>query len=403
MRDVLAEASRLPGEALHVASPLPPVHVHGVPVAEVQAMHNALCEAARTEVTGGKPRKVRQDQATLLTCIASFPSTVAECAADPAKAAARDDWQRRNVAWAREVWGEDLVSVSRHDDEKYPHLHLLVLPGEPSMRANALHPGWVAKQDAKAAAEAAGLDGKAANNAGDRAYRSEMRRFQDAYWNSVGMPCGMARIGPAKRSLPRAEWVAEQRRAVQVGELVRAAEVAGTTVGAAVGQRTEAEALMARAAEAVAQAQAEVGRVKAEADATLKAARIEACRIVGAAKREATGIVARAKEQARHLVEQARSVGAAVGVAFFSLVGQSPSKAAARGAEAERESASVRESGLRAELSEVRRELRAFRRELADARGVIHGLATERDDLRLALGARSMPGMRIPLVSSPLR
>ena len=87
VRDVLAEAARLPGDAPHVAQPLPPVHVFGVPVGEVQALHDAQCEAARTEVKGGKPRKVRQDQATLLTCIASFPATAAECAADPAKAA----------------------------------------------------------------------------------------------------------------------------------------------------------------------------------------------------------------------------------------------------------------------------------------------------------------------------
>lgn len=402
VRDVLAEASRLPGDALHVAAPLPPVHVFGVLVAEVQALHDERCEAARTEVAGGKPRKVRQDQATLLTCIASFSSTVAECAADPVKAAARDDWQRRNVDWAREVWGDDLVSVSRHDDEKHPHLHLLVLPGESSMRANALHPGWVAKQEAKAVAEVDGLDAKDANKAGDRAYRAAMRDFQDAYWNSVGMPCGMARIGPAKRSLPRAEWVAEQRRAVQVGDLVRAAEVAGVTVGEAVERRTEAEALLAQATEAVTQARAEAARARFEADATLQAARTEATRIVAAAKRDAGGIVARAKEQARLLVEQARSVGAVLGAAVFSLVGQSPARSAARGAEAERESASVRESGLRAELSEVRRELSEFRRELADARGVIRSLASERDELRHVMSSRA-PGMRIPLASSPLR
>lgn len=418
VRDVLAEAARLPGDAPHVAQPLPPVHVFGVPVGEVQSLHDAQCEAARTEVKGGKPRKVRQDQATLLTCIASFPATTAECAADPAKAAARDDWQRRNVEWAREVWGDGLVSVCRHDDEAHPHLHLLVLPGDPAMRANALHPGWMAKQEAKAAAEDGGLDGKAANKAGDRAYREAMRRFQDGYWRRVGLPCGLARIGPGKRSQPRAEWKAEQARAEQVGELVRAAEAAAAAVGAAAEQRAglealaasvaeqrlKAEAMAAQAAAAVAAARVEAERAKAEADAAVESARAEAGRLLAEAKRQAGEILSKARQQAERLVEGARAssraVGAALGSVVFGLVGQSPGKVEARGvaagAASERVAAEAREAALHDALTASRRENRGLRHELAEAQATIKTVAGERDELRTALASLPVPGIGRP-------
>ncbi|MNP20675.1 hypothetical protein D3C76_1132590 [compost metagenome] len=40
-----------------------------------------------------------------------------------------------------------------------------------------------------------------------------MRGFQDEYYEAVGAPCGMTRIGPGKRRLTREGWKAEQQQA----------------------------------------------------------------------------------------------------------------------------------------------------------------------------------------------
>lgn len=300
--DVLAEAGREPGASLHVDHPAPPLVVHGVDIAGVRRLHDDRVEVARTLVEGGKPRKVRVDQATLLTVVASYPATVEECRSDPVKAQARDEWQARNVAWMRAEFGDDLVSVVRHDDEKFPHLHAFVIPSDPEMKANPLHPGWAAKQAAKAEAGAAGLDSGEANKAGDRAYRAAMRGVQDRYWEAVGLPSGLARIGPARRRLDRAGWLDEQAAATAAGTAITAAE-------RAVAERREAFAGLkgdaARACDLVARARAAAAAAVAQADAA-EAARASALAQVAALERRAGTIVGKAKAEARRLVGEAR-------------------------------------------------------------------------------------------------
>lgn len=321
---VFAEAARQPGAALHVDDPRPPVVVHGCGVDTVETRHDEMSDLARSEVAGGKARKVRQDQATLMTVVASYPATVAECEADPAKAAERDAWQARNVTWLRESFGDQLVSVVRHDDEAHPHLHAFILPGDPSMRANALHPGWSAKQDAKAEAEAAGLGSKEANAAGDRAYREAMRGFQDSYWESVGLPSGLARVGPARRRLTRDAWQAEQAVVVTTAKAMEAAEAATSTLAVAEARSAD---LVARGREFVAKARAAASAAKVQADEA-DAARADALEVVAKARRHAGALVASAKKQARQEVAQARQEamrlrgwGARLGSVWTGLAG----------------------------------------------------------------------------------
>lgn len=300
--DVLAEAGREPGASLHVDHPAPPLVVHGVDIAGVRLLHDERVEVARTQVEGGKPRKVRVDQATLLTVVASYPATVEECATDPVKARERDEWQARNVEWLRAEFGDDLVSVVRHEDEKFPHLHAFVIPSDPEMKANPLHPGWAAKQAAKAEAGVAGLDLGEANRAGDRAYREAMRAMQDRYWEGVGLPSGLARIGPARRRLDRAGWLDEQAAATAAGTAITAAE-------RATAERREAHAGLKgdamRACDLVARARAAAAAAVAQADAA-EASRAAALAEVARLERRAGTIVGRAKAEARRLVGEAR-------------------------------------------------------------------------------------------------
>jgi hypothetical protein len=259
---VLAEAARRPDACQHVATPGTPTVVLGESVDGVRALHDARVDQATETTKAGKCRKIRSDQHTLLTVIASHPATTEEMRADPARAADVDAWQARVVDWLRSQWGDDLVSVIRHDDEAHPHLHAYVLPSDPQCRARRLHPGVVAKEAATAVAATGGADPKTTNKIGDDAYRRAMRGMQDSYWNHVGLPSGQARLGPGRRRLTRAGWQAEKTAAAAAATALRAVELAEVTTSTAqakaadLGDRGRAFVVKAREAAAAARASA---------------------------------------------------------------------------------------------------------------------------------------------------
>ena len=150
-------------------------------------------------------------------------------------------WERRVVGWLRDQWGDDLAAVVRHTDEKYAHLHAYILPGDAEMRARRLHPGVSAKEAAKSEAVADGADAKTANGIGNRVYRAAMREMQDGFWRSVGIPCQLTRIGPARRRLTRAAWHAEKAGVAAAAEAIQVTHTA----------RMEAEAAKQEAASAI--------------------------------------------------------------------------------------------------------------------------------------------------------
>jgi hypothetical protein len=386
-------------------------------------LHDARCDEARTQVEGGKPRKIRQDQATLMTCISSYPATVAECAADPVKAAARDDWQRRTVEWARSCWGDDLVSVVRHDDESHPHLHMLMLPADPAMRANMLHPGWMAKHDAKDQAAGDGVDAKTVNKLGDRAYVEAMRKFQDGYWQEVGLPCGLARIGPAKRSLSRSEWNAEQNRASHVGGLVRAAEAARTEVAqasqvidGAAERQAKAEAAEQRARHAVAQAKqlaiaareaadaAEARRVAAERHAEQVA--LKARTVVARARHSAGEIVIAAAAEAEATRRRSSGIGARIGTMLSGVLDavlmRSPKSVEERARAEERAKLRPELERISEERDYAAAELRRVEERAKALSASVSVLGQQRDEARTALSLLrpspelSRPGHEFP-------
>ncbi|MGP2490842.1 hypothetical protein ACTDI4_04305 [Mesorhizobium sp. PUT5] len=298
---VLAEAARRPDACLHVQNPVPPAVVFGVDVDEVRHLHDERAATAKATLATGKQRAIRQDQNTLLTVVASHPAAMDSVASNPALADEVKEWEARTVAWLRDQYGVALVSVIRHVDESYPHLHAFVLPEAPDLRAGALHPGQEAKRRVVSAGAANGEDGKTLNRRADVAYREAMRDWQDSYWQAVGLPCGLTRLGPGRRRLTRDEWQAErtQVRAVRHAQdraaLIEAeadslASQAKADAAIAHAERTEADRIRAAAVEQAAIAKrlhdaAEMRLRKARA--ALSRASDEGKRILGAAHREA--------------------------------------------------------------------------------------------------------------------
>ncbi|MEY9782041.1 plasmid recombination protein [Sinorhizobium fredii] len=221
---IFGEASRRPEASVHVTNPVPPVIVHGLSVEAVQELHDAAVASATIEVKGGKSRKIRSDQNSLHTVVASHPFTMDEIHADPGKRREALQWERRTIAWLQDQYGDDLKSVIRHEDESHYHLHGYVVPtSDPEMKAAKYHPGVTAKRTVMTSGPAAGEDQKALGKRGDAAYKAAMREWQDSYHETVAIPCGLTRLGPQRRRLSRDEWQREQVQARALQNVVRQA------------------------------------------------------------------------------------------------------------------------------------------------------------------------------------
>lgn len=254
---IFDEASRKPIASVHVTDPKPPTVIYGLSLDEVRHMHDEAAAAAMTPGARGKLRKIASTQKTLHTVVASHPYTVEDVRADPKKAKEVRDWERRTVAWLKEQYGLALKAVIRHTDEQQWHIHAYVLPThDPELRAGLYHPGSVAKKAVKATGRRDGEDAKALNKRADVAYKSAMRDWQDSYHETVAVPCGLTRLGPARRRLTREEWKAEQAQARALQNAVYRAE-AVKRQGQAYIDRTKAEATAVKA---------EVAQAKASAD-----------------------------------------------------------------------------------------------------------------------------------------
>lgn len=385
---VFNEARRDPAASVHVSNPSSPVVVYGSTIDDVEAMHDATADAATTTPKGGKPRRIQKTQHTLMTIVASHPLTMDEVHANPTKRREAEEWERRTVEWLRSQYGDKLVSVIRHEDEGYFHVHAYILPNDPAMRAAALHPGQVAKAIIMAAGPAEGEDVKALNKRGDQAYRAAMRAWQDSYHETVAVACGLTRLGPQRRRLTRAEWQAEQVQAKALRTtLDRAREV--KRKGESMIAATKDDA--ARIAEKAAAAKAEADRQLAAAKVATEAAKAAQDKAV-AEQRRALSMMARVRQEAARVREATARLQRLPGALRSLFDGFRKSKVAARiratvdaemealrrtaadaadrasAADAGRREAEERARNLRQNLTDTGRELAAARHELAALR-----------------------------------
>ncbi|MBY3589478.1 hypothetical protein HJA87_06215 [Rhizobium bangladeshense] len=308
---IFGEARRDPAASVHVPNPSPPVVVYGATVDEVEALHDAAADAARTTPKDGKPRKLRQDHKTLHTVVASHPLTMEEVRADPAKRREAEEWERRTVAWLRAQYGDDLKSVVRHEDESHFHVHAYIVPAsDPEMRAARHHPGTTAKRAVMAAGPAEGEDTKALSKRADRKYKAAMRAWQDSYHEAVAVPCGLTRLGPQRRRLTREEWQAEKTQARALRAAIdRANTVKGKVESFVATKKMETESMVSTAETTAAALRAEADATKAEADRRLAEAKaatdaaLKAQDRAIAEQRKARGMMSRVRAEAARVRE----------------------------------------------------------------------------------------------------
>lgn len=298
---ILGEAMREPQFSKHVANPEPPNLIYGVPPEEVARLHAAMIENGSVEVSLGNGSKaqrgIRKDRHTLFTVVASYPLLAEQVAPGSKDRKAYERWIDLNVQWLKSLFGDRLVSVIEHIDEKHPHIHAFILPlGDAACSARDLNPAWKAKEEAESRAKTATIPSKEAVKLGNLAYRNAARKIQDDYSREVGMRAGLTRTGPKRARMSRAQWKMKKAEARRDADLLdqmdaRVAAIADIEAGA--------EAVL----------EIEKDRAAAEIVAKLElveAAQQEVAELRIAAQREAASILEDARQSASMQTQQKR-------------------------------------------------------------------------------------------------
>lgn len=191
VRSIVAEAEREEGACPHIAEPKRPRVLFGVAPHEAAEAAERWAEAA----TDSLGRKLRKDGLCMVGGVASLPDE------------SRKVWKyfaQDTIRWLQEEYGDRLLSVVEHLDEKHPHLHFYAVP-KAGERFDAIHDGF-------RAANKAAPHHKTAQDRKNRclAYSNAMRAFQDRFYSAVAGVYGLLRTGPGRRRLTRKEYEAEK-------------------------------------------------------------------------------------------------------------------------------------------------------------------------------------------------
>lgn len=184
--DIIGEALRDDGHCPQVAVPEAPRYLLGSEASTRAILERVKENAAKYRDKMG--RKMRADAPVLLAGVASFPRDIEQKDPELYK-----KWESLTVEFLKKEYGDNLRSIVMHNDEAKPHLHFYVY-SDTQVNAKELHYGHKKR--------AGYIDGAKA--------------FQDSYFEKVAIHCGMARIGPKKQRLTRAEWKAQQEHAMKI-------------------------------------------------------------------------------------------------------------------------------------------------------------------------------------------
>lgn len=289
-REVVHEAIRAEHAAPHVEAPSPPRVLYGIQPGQTHAFLDRLeAQADQVQLPNGRGgmRRQRADTPILIGAVCSYPGPADD--SDPLYVR----WRDQTVAWLRDTYGDDQVmTILEHADEDYGHIHALVHNHGASVKP--LHAGHAAAGEHPR--------GKAAGDA----YKAGERARQDDYQAKVGAQCGLARIGPRRRRLTRAQWQATK----QAGHAeALAAEQAAQRAAQARQQATEAAARAAQQAAQVealaAQRSADLARVNDRVQAAARVAnqRLQAAEAAQQALAKDKAAVARDRAAARAAIE----------------------------------------------------------------------------------------------------
>lgn len=212
VKEVIDEVCRKKNDCYHVENPQEPNLIYGVPYNELLTYIDNLADNTKNNIDG---RKIRKDQAIILAGVVSFPRELREQDEERYQS-----WIKFNIEYLKKKYGDNLINITEHDDEPHPHLHFYVMNKENCLKADLLHAGKVAKNQAyeiqkqekeiTSKKEETAPERQKMSKLSNRLYKEAMRKEQDEYWENVGLKVGLTRIGPGRLRLTRKEAKASQ-------------------------------------------------------------------------------------------------------------------------------------------------------------------------------------------------
>ena len=208
-RNVISEAVRIPHACPHVSKVNAPMLVYGLNPLKALDLAEKNAELAKDNIG----RKFRKDGLILVCGVASYPMRTDEVSFENKEL---QSWLKLTIEFLLKKYGDQLKSVVVHSDEPYWHCHFTLVPDlnqSSRLDIGQVHDGIFARNI---------VANKSSAKAKLRAYSEAMRAFQDDYYTSVGIPCGLTRDGPKRRRLTRKEWKIEQEASKRLSDtLVR--------------------------------------------------------------------------------------------------------------------------------------------------------------------------------------
>lgn len=213
---VIWEATREEGFTDHIIAdgftPTAPTYLYSQDNKSLQEHYAEVVAQVETE-KDNLGRRIKTDKNILLAGVVSYP-----------KPRLADNWtaddkqnyelfKEQSIEFMKEKWGENLLCVLEHTDEQYPHLHFYVANKSRIASTPELHPGFA--ENIRLEKEAKAVNKPVNKKEQVSAFKSAMITFQDDFYKTVSVYCGLDRLGPKVQRMNRPEWK-ERKKATKL-------------------------------------------------------------------------------------------------------------------------------------------------------------------------------------------
>ncbi len=195
---VFGELMRTPSYSKHVKEPGSVDVLYGSQPADEYKRIKRSFEAYRMP----SGRRMRSDALAAIVGVSSWPVPIATVRDNPEEMRRFTEWQKRDLAFLKATYGDNLRFVVQHSDEQFPHHHWCVATDEFSELLD-LHPGHKARR-------AALKEGKPCREANE-AYKQAMHEFQLLYHDVVAEHLDLDHVGPQRKRFSRAAYCEKVR------------------------------------------------------------------------------------------------------------------------------------------------------------------------------------------------
>jgi hypothetical protein len=298
---IAGEADRIEGYHDHVLNPKEPIILHGVSFSKVVEIAEEYAEKTKDSIG----RKVKKKDCVMIAGVISAPVDMPV-----------DIWEiykKECISWLIKKWGVSLRSVVEHIDENFEdepnklhqHIHFACIP-KTGIRFWKIHPGLTAKRKVDLAY---GITSKPDNMSdeeykkfkksgrenGDKAYKKEMSKEQDRFYEELGEPFGLLRYGPKRLRYSRKEMIQyNQEKRIKYKNILKREE-----------QKNNADIIIKESKNEANRIVTDAENIKTNATMILQVSKDEAEKIRENAWKKANEITNIAKEQAASIIDKA--------------------------------------------------------------------------------------------------